>query len=368
MKINLSTKELLTTLQKVISIVEKKHSLPILSHVLITTNDNKLTLTTTDSEIQIQAQIQIKSPETSDFTLYAKNLIDIIKNIQLEENISFDISSEKIIIKINKNKFKLNTFNHSDFPLLQKIKKYQTITVNIEKLKDLIDKTSFTIGNQDIRAYLNGLYFEANETELTIVATDGHRLSIGSIEQLNNQIEPKTIILPKKAVNEITKLLSNQTTEKNIDINISDNYLQISLNDISINSQLINSKFPDYNKAIPTNIDNKITINKDDLINNLKSVLPLIDDRKRSVKLEFKDNDINIYAQSEKGYAEAKLTVENNNNNLEVVFNINYLIAVLEKLTTTNINIAIPNNINQSYLFTNNNNSNYQYIIMPMKI
>ncbi len=367
MEIELLTKELLPALQKVITIVEKKHNLPILSHVLIEVKNNKLKLTATDSEIQIQTINKIQEHKELVFTLYAKNLIDIIKNLAINTKINFKLKDDKIKISFLKNKYTLNTFNDKHFPLLQTIKDYKTITVSKNKLKDLIDKTSFTISNNDIRIYLNGLYFEASNDKLTVVATDGHRLSLGVIEQLNKDIKKETVILPKKTVLEILKLLSQNKKETNIDINISNSYFNISFDETTITSQLINSNFPDYEQVIPIN-DNKISIDKEQLIEKLKDVIPLVDENKKSVTLNFKNDIIYIETRSEKGDAKTELTIKKQDKNIEVVFNINYLISILEKLITKNIIIAVPDNENKSYLFTNDNNNDYQYVIMPMKI
>ncbi len=367
MNIKLSTKELLPSLQKVITVVEKKHNLPILSHVLIAIKNNQLKLTTTDSEIQIQTTNKIQEDKEVIFTLDAKNLIDIIKNLAEDTKINFELKNDKIKIKFLKNKFTLNTFNNQNFPLLQTIKEYETITVGKDELKNLIDKTSFTISTQDIRVYLNGLYFEASKTSLTLVSTDGHRLSLGTINQLNKNIDKKTAILPKKTVSGILKLLSQDKKQTNIDINISNNYFNISFNNTTITSQLINGNFPDYKKVIPIN-NNKILVNKNLLITKLKDVIPLVDEKKKSVKLNFTNDTIYIEVISEKGKAKTELAINKQNNNIEVVFNINYLIGVLEKLTTENVIINAPDSNYKSYLFTNENNDNYQCVVMPMKI
>ncbi len=192
MNTQLTVKELLEPLQTVIGVVEKKQTLPILSHVLIQLKNNILTLTTTDMEIEIRASQNVKTQEDISFTVYAKDLIDIIRKLSEDTLIEFIIEESKIYIKTNNNSFELNTFNHQDFPSLPKIENSDVIQVKREQLKELIENTSFSMGNQDIRAYLNGLYFEVDQNSITVVATDGHRLSIGEVKQNNNLTNKST--------------------------------------------------------------------------------------------------------------------------------------------------------------------------------
>jgi len=208
MNTELSVEELIEPLQTVIGVVEKKQSLPILSHVLIQLKDQVLTLTTTDMELEISASNKIKSTEETSFTIYAKDLIDIARKLPEKTQIKFKIEEKKIYLNANNNTFELNTFNHLDFPALPKTQDTSIIKIKQDDLKNLIENTSFSMGNQDIRAYLNGLFFVLNNDSITVVATDGHRLSIGEIKQENRLDEKKTVILPRKAVIELTKLLN----------------------------------------------------------------------------------------------------------------------------------------------------------------
>ena len=200
MNTELSVEELIEPLQTVIGVVEKKQTLPILSHVLIQLSENTLTFTTTDMELEISASSKIKSSSEVTFTIYAKDLIDIVRKLPDKTQIKFKIEENKVYLNANKNTFELNTFNYLDFPALPKTQNTSIIKIKQEALKELIENTSFSMGNQDIRAYLNGLYFELNTDSLTVVATDGHRLSIGDISQTNNLDEKKTVIPPSLAI------------------------------------------------------------------------------------------------------------------------------------------------------------------------
>jgi len=276
MNTELSVEELIEPLQTVIGVVEKKQTLPILSHVLIQLKDRILTLTTTDMELEISASNEIKSETKVTFTIYAKDLIDIVRKLPEKTKIKFKIEENKIYLNANKNTFELNTFNHLDFPALPKTQNTTVIKIKQEALKELIENTSFSMGNQDIRAYLNGLFFELNKDSLTVVATDGHRLSIGEVKQNNSLEERKTVILPRKAVLELTKLL-NKSAQDMAEIHLSDNYFSLVDKNTKIISRLIDGNFPNYKQVMPTDFSNTIVIDRLDFLSSLQQASIFVD-------------------------------------------------------------------------------------------
>jgi len=278
MNTELSVEELIEPLQTVIGVVEKKQTLPILSHVLIQLKEQTLTLTTTDMELEISASNKIKSKEEVTFTIYAKDLIDIVRKLPEKTQIKFKIEESKIYLNANKNTFELNTFNHLDFPALPKTQNTSVIKIKQDSLKELIENTSFSMGNQDIRAYLNGLFFELNKDSLTVVATDGHRLSIGEVKQSNDLEERKTVILPRKAVLELTKLL-NKSTQDTAEIHLSDNYFSLIDTNTKIISRLIDGNFPNYKQVMPTDFSNTIIIDRMDFLSSLQQASIFVDER-----------------------------------------------------------------------------------------
>ncbi len=367
MNIQLTVKELLGPLQSVISVVEKNQTLPILSHALIQLKDGKLTLTTTDMEIELRASKKIQTKEEACFTIFAKDLIDIVRKLTEETIIEFIIEETKIYIKVNNNSFELNTFNTKDFPSLPKIKDSEIIHIKRLILKELIENTAFSMGNQDIRAYLNGLYFEVTKDNIIVVATDGHRLAIGEIKQENELTNKKTVILPRKAVLELIKILSKDENA-NVDIHLSDNYFYLTSDSITIISRLIDGNFPNYLQVIPTDYENTVVINRQSFLDNLQQASIFADERTKGVKLAFKGNQINIFSHSERGQAKTKIDIDNFNKEIEITFNIHYLISILENLTSDNVNMVIPNGENQSCLLSSIGDDTYQYVVMPMRV
>ncbi|WP_428086767.1 DNA polymerase III subunit beta [Candidatus Thioglobus sp.] len=367
MNTQLTVKELLDPLQTVIGVVEKKQTLPILSHVLIQLKNNQLTLTTTDMEIEIRASQAVKTQEEISFTVYAKDLIDIIRKLPETTIVEFIIEAAKIYIKANKNSFELNTFNHQDFPSLPKIENSEVIKINRKQLREIIENTSFSMGNQDIRAYLNGLYFEVNQNSITIVATDGHRLSIGEVKQDNNLTDKKTVILPRKAVLELSKIL-NKNEHNEVEIHLSDNYFYLASNDITLISRLIDGNFPNYSQVLPTDFENTILIDRLEFLNSLQQASIFVEERTKGVKLVFKNSQLNIFTHSERGQAKTQISTKNFSKEIEIAFNIHYLISILEKLTTDEINMVVPGGENQSCMLSSPNDETYQYVVMPMRI
>jgi len=367
MNTELSVEELIDPLQTVIGVVEKKQSLPILSHVLIQLKDNTLTLTTTDMELELSASNKIKSAEEISFTIYAKDLIDIARKLPEKTQIKFKIEEKKIYLNANNNTFELNTFNHLDFPALPKTQDTNIIKIKVGDLRALIENTSFSMGNQDIRAYLNGLFFELNNDSLTVVATDGHRLSIGEIKQNNSLDEKRAVILPRKAVIELTKLL-NKSPQKMAEIHLSDNYFSLVGSNTKIISRLIDGNFPNYKQVLPTDFSNTLVINRMDFLSSLQQAAIFVEERTKGVKLVFREDKLSIFSHSERGKAETQIEVKNQNKELEIAFNIHYLISVLEKISADEVNMVIPSGENKSCLISTTEDESYQYIVMPMRI
>ncbi|BAS67032.1 DNA polymerase III subunit beta [Bathymodiolus septemdierum thioautotrophic gill symbiont] len=367
MNTQLTVNELLEPLETVIGVVENKQTLPILSHVLIQLENEKLTLTTTDMEIELRASKKIQAQENISFTIYAKDLINIIRKLQENTIIEFVIEESKIYIKVNNNSFELNTFNTQDFPSLPEIKDSEAIHIKHFILRELIEKTAFSMGNQDIRAYLNGLYFEVDKNNIIVVATDGHRLAIGEIKQNNNLTNKKTVILPRKSILELTRILKKDENVEVV-IHLSNHYFYLTVNNTTIISRLIDGNFPNYLQVIPTDYENTITINRQNFLDSLQQASIFVEERTKGVKLAFKDNQISIFSHSERGQAKTKIDISNFDKEIEITFNIHYLISILEKLTTDDINMVIPNSENQSCLLSSIGDNTYQYIVMPMRV
>jgi DNA polymerase-3 subunit beta len=192
-------------------------------------------------------------------------------------------------------------------------------------------------------------------------------LSIGEIIQSNNLDNKKTVILPRKAVLELTKLL-NKNEHDEVDIHLSENYFYLVSDNTTIISRLIDGNFPNYAQVIPTDHENTIVIDRQDFLNSLQQASIFVEERTKGVKLAFKDSKLNIFSHSERGQAKTQITIKNFDKEIEIAFNIHYLISILEKLTTDEINMVVPGGENQSCLLSSIGDETYQYVVMPMRI
>jgi DNA polymerase-3 subunit beta len=364
MNLQFTTEELLEPINAVIGVVEKKESLPIYSHILLELKNNQLTAIATNTEIEITHTVSVSSNEKASFTIYAHVLINILNKLSKEAIINLTIKETKIHIKINKNSFELNTFNNKEFPRLTNTADLEYIKINKINFKNLINKIKFSIASNDIREYLNGLFLEIDNTTVTAVTTDGHRLSVGEIKQENNLIEKKSIILPKKSITEITRILDQDNNE--ISIAFAKSFFYLNNKNTILKTRLIDANYPDYTQIMPDNEKSKATLNREEFLNSLKHVLVFTEDTS-NVKMVFNENTLEIFTHSEKGQAQTKVGIQDFNGKIEINFNAQYLIQALEKINSKEIKMIIPENEKEPSLLHDTNDDDFQYVIMPMR-
>ena len=366
MNTELSVEELLDPLQTVIGVVEKKQTLPILSHVLIQLKEKKLTLTTTDMELEISASSKIKSDSEVTFTIYAKDLIDIVRKLPEKTLIKFKIEEKKIYLNANKNTFELNTFDHLDFPALPKTQNTSVINIKQELLKELIENTSFSMGNQDIRAYLNGLFFELDQNSLTVVATDGHRLSIGEVKQDNNLEERKTVILPRKAVGEVRKLIDS--TDGLVKVIISNTKAKFIFPNSILTTKLIEGSFPDYQRVIPKENLNKLVVLNSDFSKAIDRVSTVSLEKSRAVKLSLSNNLLMLKVNShDLGNATEELDVKYTSDPIDIGFNARYLLDIASQIKGKEIELSLSDSASPA-LITDPDQEGVIFVLMPMRV
>ena len=267
MKFKILREDLLSPLQQIIGAVEKRQTLPALANVLIKASDNQLSLTATDLEIELVSRIQLIADEMGEITLPAKKLLDICKALPAEAEISIDASSEKAIVKSGRSRFTLATLPASDFPSLDEITSVFDFSLPQNVLKELIEKTSFAMAQQDVRYYLNGLMMEVASGVIRTVATDGHRLAYCEKIIDGDLADSKQVIIPRKGVSELQRLLSD--SDEMVKVVLGNNHIQCELANQRFTSKLIDGRFPDYKRVMPDTEGNVFTADKD----NLKSAL-----------------------------------------------------------------------------------------------
>ncbi len=366
MQFHIKKEVLLVPLQQIIGAVEKKQTMPALSNVLLRASENALILTTTDLEIELVSQINLVIDEPGEITVPARKLLDICKSLSNEAIINFKINDNKAYIQSGKSRFMLTTLSANDFPSLDAITSIYDFEISQKTLHEIINKTFFAMAQQDVRYYLNGLLFELDSNYLRAVATDGHRLAYCQ-KEINADIPTsKQVILPRKGVLELLRLLSE--TDDIVRIILGTNHLQVQFNNFILTSKLIDGRFPDYHRVIPTGGHNVITADRDQLRQVLMRASILSNEKYRGIRLILNTNTLKLQAQNpDHEEADIELDVDYNGDDIEIGFNANYMLDVLN-ISQSNTVQATFSDSNSSFLATYPDEQDCKYVIMPMRL
>ena len=261
--------------------------------------------------------------------------------------------------------FSLSTLPENEFPLIKGINDVEVIAVDQSNLKNLINKTHFSMAQQDVRYYLNGLLIESEGKKLRAVATDGHRLAISDTDSTDPRDGKKQVILPRKGVIELQRLLDK---EGRIEILLGSNHIRVKFDDVCFTSKLIEGNFPEYQRVIPANPENKLKVNTEKLKGALSRAAILSNEKYRGIRLILKKNDLVIQAHNpEQEQAEEKMDVEYDGSEIEIGFNVNYLVDALNAIDSEDVHVLFMDN-NSSCLIQDTNNSSYKFVVMPMRL
>jgi DNA polymerase III subunit beta len=366
MQIKINREVLLKPLTNVSSIVERRHTLPILSNLLLEAKNNNIQLTATDLEMQISLNIESKFSGDLSTTISAKKLLDICRSLPEGVDIDMQSNDSRITVKAGKSRFNLQTLPAADYPVMTKVAGNNTsIQISQNALKKLLKQVEFAMAQQDIRYYLNGLLFEVNENKLNIVGTDGHRLSFTSTI-LNKTYEKTEVILPRKTVVELIKLLDDSENEVNIEL--SAGQVNFAFDEIRLISKVIDGKFPDYNRVIPVDHKNTFSVNRIAVLTAMQRASILSNEKYRGIRMVLSNNNLKLIStNTEQEEAEEELEIDYTKDTLDIGFNVTYLIDVLNNVNDETINFSFAD-ANSSCLITVPNDENYKYVVMPMRI
>lgn len=362
-----SQHEFLSLLQSVSGIVERKHTLPILANVLFRKKDEQLQVVSSDLEIQIKSAALLGGDAgTFTTTVGARKLIDILRSLPSDQIISLNSQNNKLVMQAGKSRFTLQTLPAEDFPLVQESAKFgPAFSVPQKVLKDLLEQVSFAMAVQDIRYYLNGILFVVDGQQLSLVATDGHRL-VYSSATLETAVPKQEVILPRKTVMELQRLLRD--SEDSMEIQFANNQAKFSFGAMEFVSKLVEGKFPDYNRVIPKGHKNKLTLGRQSLLTSLQRAAILTSDKFKGIRLNLEANLLRIAASNaEQEEAVEEIDVDYSGDSIEIGFNVTYLIDALANITQEMVSIELADG-NSSALFTIAENPNYRYVVMPMRI
>ena len=363
-----STQEkVLSVLQSVSGIVERRHTLPILANVMIRKTGRALQFTTSDLEIQIRTTAELDG-DAGDFTttLGARKLIDILRTMPSDQTVSLESSQAKLILKGGKSKFTLQALPAEDFPLVQESATFgPAFSVPQKTLKELLRQVSFAMAVHDIRYYLNGILFVAEGKQLSLVATDGHRLAFTSA-MLDVEVPKQEVILPRKTVLEMQRLLS--VAEGAIEMRFANNQAKFIFDGMEFVTKLVEGKFPDYNRVIPKNHKNAIILGRTTLLSSLQRTAILTSDKFKGVRLNLEPGSLQVASSNaEQEEAMDEMDIDYSGPSIEIGFNVSYLIDVLANMEQEMVKLELSD-ANSSALISNPENNSFKYVVMPMRI
>lgn len=359
--------KVLSVLQSVAGIVERRHTLPILANVLIRKTGPKLQFTTSDLEIQIRTSAELGGDD-GDFTttVGARKLIDILRSMPGDQTVSLESAQNKLILKGGKSRFTLQTLQAEDFPLVQEASNFgPSFSVPQKTLKLLLNQVSFAMAVHDIRYYLNGILFVAEGKQLSLVSTDGHRLAFSSAT-LDVEVPKQEVILPRKTVLEMQRLLSDK--EGAIEMQFAGNQARFSFEGMEFVTKLVEGKFPDYNRVIPRNHKNIITLGRLPLLASLQRTAILTSEKFKGVRLNIEPGTLRVASNNaEQEEAVDELDIDYGGEPIEIGFNVTYLIDALANMDQDMVKIELADS-NSSALLTIPDDAAFKYVVMPMRI
>jgi DNA polymerase III subunit beta len=362
---------LLKSLNFVQGVVEKKNTLPILSNVLLQLKDSKLSIVATDLDIIFYDEIsEVKIIKEGSTTTSAAILYDILRKISSNSDLNFELKSEnKLSLKNENSDFNLLCLPTDNFPTFADEFEGHEISLNNNRFLKLLNKTKISISNDDTRHYLNGIYLHLTEAHgrnfLTGVATDSHRLSSSSLE-VENTGNFTSLIIPRKTIFQLCTLLS-ETTEQ-LTMQTSENKIKLKLGKMKLISKVIDGKFPDYRKVVPTSNNKTLVVSSKDFINSIERVASVSLDRKEGVKLVINKDNVQLSVNSaNSGEGNEKIKADFNSEILNISFNSKYLTDIASQVEDKNLRMNLKDSVSP-VLVEDVSDKNSYYVIMPMKI
>lgn len=367
MKFSLSRELLLKPLLLVSGAVERKSTLPILSNILFDVSGSSLTLTATDLELEMVSFTDVDNQaEDGKVTIPAKKLLDICKSLPEDSTLTFESDNDAIKISTGRSKYSLSTLPSTDFPNIEEWKGDVEFSLAKSELLRLIESTHFSMANQDVRYYLNGMSIETENNEIRSVATDGHRLAICKISNDALSLPTRQVIVPRKGILEIIRLLA--PIEEEVQVFLGSNHIRIIDKEFSFTSKLVDGRFPDYRRVLPRNGDKVLETNKDEMRQVLSRASILSNEKFKGVRLNFANSELKITANNpEQEQAEEIIEVNFPYDELEIGFNVSYVLDVLNAIKDSEVKFTLADS-NSSVVIEGSDTGEALYVVMPMRL
>lgn len=366
--IKMNREALLKPLQAVSGIIERRHTLPILSNVLLARNSKGIEVVATDIEIEIMASASTDAPgESKTLTVGARKLLDILRALPEGSEVTLTLQDKRLQVKSGKSRFNLQTLPAEDFPRLSAVEGAAIrFSVSQKLLKSLLGLVQYAMALQDIRYYLNGLLMVVEDRQLKLIATDGHRLAFASQDLGGKELPRQDVILPRKTITELSRLL--EESDEPVTVALSANQVCFSFGQVVLISKLVDGKFPDYTRVIPQSQPKHLTLNRAQLLSALQRAAILTSDKFRGVRWVLSNGSLKILCtNTEQEEAQEELDVAYQGDSLDIGFNVGYLLDVLNNLDCEEIECALGDAAS-SALFTVSERADFKYVVMPMRI
>ena len=375
MEIKANSSDLLKALNHIHGIVEVRHTLPILSNIVLSAENNELNLSSTNLDIFCSDKIDAEIVNSGEISVPAITFFEIVKRLPSGSDVILSMGDEdtELILKCGRSKFNLSTLKTEDFPILSDKDLSTNFVISADELSRMIDKTKFAISNEETRYYLNGIFFHKAESNsikfLRAVATDGHRLAQYDIPLPQGAEEITGIIIPKKTVFELRKVLDD--ADGDVSVSLNENKIKFSFNNLKIISKVIDGTFPDYTKVIPQNNDKKFKTNNSELKNAIDRVSAVAineETKSKAIKLTIENNKLNLSVESQsKGSAKEEIDISYSNEKVDIGFNSRYLLDICNEVDGDEIDVNLLDSISPAIIL-DKTDENLFFVLMPMRI
>ncbi|PQJ95936.1 DNA polymerase III subunit beta [Chromatium okenii] len=366
MEFTVSRETLLPALGKVIGVVERRQTMPILSNLHLVANDDRVMLTATDLEVEVKTSFPVELKQSGEVTIPAKKLVDICRSLGEGTEIHFQMSDERCTVKAERSRFTLGLLPASEFPLMDTVQDGFQLSITESVFKRLLDKTAFAMAQQDVRYYLNGLLLEFRESTLTAVATDGHRLAKFQSSVDVGISELRQIIVPSKTISELRRQLNY--SDDVITMSLGEKSIHIVMGNLTMTSKLVDGRYPEYERVIPHTLSRQASLKKDELKRALSRTAILSNEKYRGVRLTFDQGMLRLLAQNpSQEEAEEEIELDYQDDSISIGFNVSYLTDVLGVIDGKEVYIQFQD-ANSSSVWHGKDADDESYVVMPMRI
>jgi len=375
MEFKINSSDLLKALSHIHGIVEVRHTLPILSNIILKAKDNELTLSSTNLDIYCADKIKAEVSIAGEISVSAVTFFEIVKRLPSGSEVvmTMEEGENEIILKCGRSKFNLSTLKTDDFPIISDNDLSTNFVLSADELIRIIDKTKFAVSNEETRYYLNGIFLHKADRNsiqfLRAVATDGHRLAQYDIPLPQGAEDITGIIIPKKTIFELRKVLDDANGDVSISLN--ENKIKFTFNDLKIISKVIDGTFPDYTKVIPQNNNKNFKTNNNELknaIDRVSAVAANEESKSKAIKLSLEDNKLNLSVESQsKGSANEIIDISYDGDKVDIGFNSKYIIDICNEVDGEEVDISLLDSVSPAIIL-DKTDENLFFVLMPMRI